>query len=74
MDDYGSALVGTRTIDLYKPSAASMNAWGARKVDIKILKWGSFARSLAIMQPRQGKSWHIRAMIDRIKLGLHRNV
>jgi 3D (Asp-Asp-Asp) domain-containing protein len=67
VDDYGSALVGTRTIDLYKPSKASMDQWGARKVDIKVVKWGSTARSLAILRPRIGKAPHIAEMIHEIQ-------
>lgn len=55
VDDYGSALVGTHTIDLYKPSAAAMNKWGVRKVDIEVVEWGSYDRSLAILKPRQKK-------------------
>ena len=66
VDDYGSALVGTKTIDLYKPTEAAMGKWGTRKVCIKIIKWGSYAKSLAILKPRQGKAWHIREMIARI--------
>lgn len=66
VDDYGSALVGTNTIDLYKPSKEAMNQWGARKVNIRVLKWGSFRKSLSIMQDRQ--DWgHIRKMVQRIK-------
>ena len=68
VDDYGSALVGTETIDLYRPSRASMNRWGARHVNIKVLKWGSFERSLAIMKPRSGYR-HIRRMISGIENG-----
>ncbi|MFZ4767660.1 MAG: 3D domain-containing protein, partial [Roseimicrobium sp.] len=34
VDDYGSALVGTKTIDLYKPSRTAMNAYGAKNVNI----------------------------------------
>ncbi|MDG2124798.1 MAG: hypothetical protein P8J87_13930, partial [Verrucomicrobiales bacterium] len=30
VDDYGSALVGTNTIDLYKPTKPAMHAWGVR--------------------------------------------
>ena len=52
IDDYGSALVGTSTIDLYKPSKGSMNHWGVRKVDIRILRWGSYEKSLDIMEER----------------------
>src|SRR5689334_2217861 len=41
IDDYGTALVGTSTIDLYKPSRLEMKKWGVRRVDIDILQWGS---------------------------------
>lgn len=67
VDDYGSALVGTRTIDLYKPSKASMNEWGARKVDINVVKWGSTTRSLEILKPRVNKAPHIAQMIKEIQ-------
>jgi hypothetical protein len=40
VDDYGWALTGRNTIDLYKPSRAAMNAWGVRHVAIDILHWG----------------------------------
>ena len=45
IDDYGSALVGTSTIDLYKPNLRLMNEWGARHVEIEIVRWGSFQES-----------------------------
>lgn len=67
VDDYGSALVGTQTIDLYRPSKTSMNQWGARQVNIKVLKWGSFDQSLAIMKPRVGIKPHIRQMVSAIE-------
>jgi len=67
VDDYGSALVGTRTIDLYRPSRASMNSWGARNVNIQVIKWGSFEKSLSIMRPRDGKKPHIHPMISAIE-------
>src|SRR6266853_519494 len=41
IDDYGTALVGTSTIDLYKPTKLEMKRWGVRNVDIDILQWGS---------------------------------
>lgn len=68
VDDYGSALVGTRTIDLYRPSNYQMNLWGVRKVNIRILKWGSVTRSLAILRPRQSKAPHIRQMVSRLQM------
>ena len=66
VDDYGSALVGTRTIDLYKPTTSSMNLWGTRTVTIRILKWGSYTKSLAILKPRAPKASHVREMISRL--------
>jgi 3D (Asp-Asp-Asp) domain-containing protein len=53
IDDYGTALVGTNTIDLYKPTKLEMKRWGARNVDIDILQWGSEEKSLEILVPRQ---------------------
>jgi 3D (Asp-Asp-Asp) domain-containing protein len=67
VDDYGSALVGTKTIDLYRPSKASMNNWGARNVNIQVTKWGSYDQSLAIMKPRLGKKPHIQEMVTAIE-------
>jgi 3D (Asp-Asp-Asp) domain-containing protein len=66
VDDYGSALVGTNTIDLYQPSKEAMDAWGSRRVNIRVLRWGSYSRSLAIMSERLGNP-HVRRMSDRIK-------
>ena len=67
VDDYGSALVGTNTIDLYEPTKANMKQWGARKVNIRVLKWGSFSQSLSVMKPRTGAGEYIRRMVDRIQ-------
>jgi 3D (Asp-Asp-Asp) domain-containing protein len=66
VDDYGSALVGTNTIDLYKPDKTSMSSWGVRSVNIRVLRWGSFARSLAIMKPRTSNQ-HVKQMVQRIQ-------
>ena len=41
IDDYGSALIGTGTIDLYKTNRLAMRKWGVRSVDIDVLEWGS---------------------------------
>lgn len=66
VDDYGSALVGTGTIDLYKPSRGMMNAWGVRHVDIKVLQWGSYERSAQLMRDRA--RWpHVRQMLNSIQ-------
>ncbi len=53
IDDYGGALIGTGTIDLYKTSRAAMNRWGVRHVEIQITHWGSEAESLKVLRPRQ---------------------
>lgn len=66
VDDYGSALVGTNTIDIYQPTKAHMNAWGVRNVNIRVLKWGSFSKSVAILKERQ-KYGHVRSMVSRIQ-------
>ena len=66
VDDYGSALVGKNTIDLYKPSLSSMNKWGCRHVPIRILKWGCFDRSYQIMRVRTHNKY-VRRMVNSIK-------
>jgi 3D (Asp-Asp-Asp) domain-containing protein len=52
IDDYGTALVGTNTIDLYKPTKLEMKRWGVRNVDIDVLQWGSEQKSLEVLAPR----------------------
>ena len=52
IDDYGTALIGTNTIDLYKPSRLEMRRWGVRHVDIDIIQWGSDQQSLKVLTPR----------------------
>ena len=52
IDDYGTALVGTNTIDLYKPTKLEMKRWGVRVVDIDVLQWGSEEKSLEVLGPR----------------------
>jgi 3D (Asp-Asp-Asp) domain-containing protein len=62
IDDYGWALAGRNTIDLYMPSRSSMNSWGAREENIQILQWGSTNESLRLLQAHQGYR-HIRRMV-----------
>jgi 3D (Asp-Asp-Asp) domain-containing protein len=52
IDDYGTALIGTNTIDLYKPTRLEMKRWGVRHIDIDVLQWGSKERSLKVLAPR----------------------
>jgi 3D (Asp-Asp-Asp) domain-containing protein len=62
IDDYGTALVGTGTIDLYKPTKLEMKRWGVRNVDIDVLQWGSEEQSLKVLGPR-AKHQTVRRMI-----------
>src|ERR1043166_2027926 len=62
IDDYGGALIGTSTIDLYKTSRAAMRQWGVRRVDIDVIEWGSKEHSLKVLKPRR-KNRLIRRMI-----------
>ena len=62
IDDYGSALVGTGTIDLYKSNRLAMKKWGVRSVDIDVIEWGSAEKSLEVLQPRK-KNRSVRQMI-----------
>jgi len=62
IDDYGSALIGTETIDLYKTNRLAMRKWGVRSVDIDVIEWGSKERSLQVLAPRR-KNPRVRRMI-----------
>ena len=65
IDDYGSALVGTNTIDIFKPSLRSMRKWGTRNVEITVIEWGSYERSRKILSHRCGYK-HCRKMHNAI--------
>jgi 3D (Asp-Asp-Asp) domain-containing protein len=65
VDDYGSALTGTGTIDIYKPNKDIMNLWGRRNVEINIVQWGSFTRSAEILSKRT-KFDHCRQMLANL--------
>lgn len=62
VDDYGWALAGRNTIDLYMSTRAEMNAWGVRNEPIQILHWGDTSESLRFLQSHQGYK-HIRRMV-----------
>jgi len=66
IDDYGMALVGTDTIDLYKPSRLDMHRWGVRRVDIDVLQWGSEEESLKVLTPRT-KHRCVRQMVTSLQ-------
>ena len=64
--DYGSALVGKNTIDLYKGSRKEMRRWGARYVQIKIIRWGSPEKSREMLTGRS-RYWHVRMMLADLR-------
>ena len=66
IDDYGGALVGTNTIDLYMTNRRTMRLWGVKRVDIDILEWGSKQESLKVLAPRR-KNGLVRRMIAGIE-------
>ena len=66
VDDYGWALAGTNTIDLYQPTRGHMNRWGVRRVTIEILEWGDPQSSYALLKPRD-KPRHVKRMIRQLE-------
>jgi 3D (Asp-Asp-Asp) domain-containing protein len=62
VEDYGWALAGRNTIDLYMATQTEMNAWGARQEPIQILRWGDSEESLRLLLPHQDYR-HIRRMV-----------
>ena len=62
VDDIGWALSGRNTIDLYKPSRRARNQWGARHVNIEIIKWGEDRESFDVLSKRT-KHRHVKRMV-----------
>ncbi|HWY41571.1 MAG TPA: hypothetical protein VNX27_12345 [Chthoniobacterales bacterium] len=62
VEDYGWALSGRNTIDLYMANQRDMNAWGARQEPIQVLHWGDPRESLQILQSHQDYK-HIKRMV-----------
>jgi len=62
VDDYGWALSGRNTIDLYMANSRDMNTWGARQEPIQILQWGDPQQSLQFLQSHQDYK-HIKRMV-----------
>ncbi len=66
IDDYGWALAGRNTIDLYMGSRGDMNRWGVRHEKIKVLNWGDRQASLALLTARQHYK-HCRRMVLQLQ-------
>ncbi|GAA5496646.1 hypothetical protein Rhal01_02831 [Rubritalea halochordaticola] len=65
VDDYGSALANTNTIDIFKPTLKGMRDWGTRNVEITVVQWGCYERSRRLLKGRRGY-WHCRDMYNKI--------
>jgi 3D (Asp-Asp-Asp) domain-containing protein len=66
VDDYGSALAGTNTIDFFYPTLRAMKNWGTRNVTIQIIQMGCFERSAKLLSGRKHAA-HCRKMYYAIK-------
>jgi 3D (Asp-Asp-Asp) domain-containing protein len=62
VEDYGWALSGRNTIDLYMANRRDMNYWGAREEPIQILQWGDPQESLRFLRSHQNYK-HIKRMV-----------
>jgi 3D (Asp-Asp-Asp) domain-containing protein len=66
IEDYGSALVGKQTIDLFFPHRTQVHGWGVRNEQIQIIEWGSEAMSLKLLAPRC-KNGHVALMVAQLR-------
>ena len=66
VDDYGWALAGRNTIDLYMASRGDMNRWGVRHEPIQVLHWGDPQASMALLTRRQDYK-HCRRMLLQLR-------
>ena len=62
VEDYGWALSGRNTIDLYMATPRDMNTWGARQEPIQVLHWGDPQESLQLLRSHTDYK-HIRRMV-----------
>ncbi len=62
VEDYGWALSGRNTIDLYMANQRDMNSWGARQEPIQILQWGNPQQSLQLLRSHSDYK-HIKRMV-----------
>lgn len=61
VDDYGSALTNTNTVDIFHPTLRGIKDWGLRTIEIDVIQWGSWDRTMALLKGRQSH-WHCRDM------------
>ena len=66
VEDYGWALSGRNTIDLYMANQRDMNSWGTRQEPIQVLHWGDSDDSLRLLEPHQSHP-HIKRMMFELQ-------
>jgi 3D (Asp-Asp-Asp) domain-containing protein len=71
VEDYGWALSGRNTIDLYMANSRDMNSWGAREEAIQVVQWGDPQQSLQFLQRHQDYK-HIKRMVLELE-GRHKD-
>jgi 3D (Asp-Asp-Asp) domain-containing protein len=71
VEDYGWALSGRNTIDLYMANQREMNSWGAREETIQVVQWGDPQRSLQFLRSHQNYR-HIKRMVLELE-GRHKD-
>ena len=62
VEDYGWALSGRNTIDLYMATPGDMNRWGVRQELIQVVQWGDEQESLRRLASHT-KHRHIKRMV-----------
>jgi 3D (Asp-Asp-Asp) domain-containing protein len=62
VEDYGWALSGRNTIDLYMATPGEMNRWGVRQETIQVVQWGDPQECLRRLAPHT-KYRHIKRMV-----------
>lgn len=62
VEDYGWALSGRNTIDLYMATPGDMNRWGVRQELIQVVQWGDAQESLRRLASHT-KYRHIKRMV-----------
>ena len=71
VEDYGWALSGRNTIDLYMANQRDMNSWGAREETIQVMQWGDPQESLQFLERHQNYK-HIKRMVLELE-GRHKD-
>lgn len=62
VEDYGWALAGRNTIDLYMATPREMNSWGVRQELIQVVQWGDRKECLRRLAPHT-RYRHIKRMV-----------